>query len=105
MVGALTNEPRNVVAQRLVRRGIEVCARGRNRAWRRAVFDPVDQRRQEVEAVGRRSAGAVVHIWHRIEPREVLGLVQSAELLRHLRIIIDRAGNGRTGIGLAHDTR
>jgi hypothetical protein len=88
----------NVVPDDLVRRGIEVHARCRNPSWRSAFFHPIDQRRQHIELIGCRSASAVVHIWHRIKPREVLSVAQATELVRHLLLVPQSAEKRRARI-------
>jgi hypothetical protein len=82
---------RNVIPHYLVRCGIEVHSGCGNRDWRNALLHPIDQWRRHIELVSRGPAGAMVHIRDRIEPREVLGAVNAAEPLCHLRVIQQRA--------------
>ena len=91
----------NVVAHHLVGRGVEVRTRCGNPRRCSALFDPLDQRRQEVKSVGRRAPRAVVHIRNTIEPREVLGAVHAAELFRHSFVVVEIIENGRARIAPA----
>src|SRR5260370_34888065 len=56
-----------------------------------AVFNPVGERREEIEFVSRGSARAMTHVRDRVEPREVLGRIQAAELFCHFFVVLDRA--------------
>src|ERR1700731_4611393 len=93
------DEPaRDVVTNQLVGCGIEVYPGCRNAGRRGAIFDPVGDRCQHIELIGRRSASAVVHIRHGVEPRKVLRLGDAAVLSGHLLIIPNGAEDGRARI-------
>jgi hypothetical protein len=77
----------------LIRGGSEVHAGRIYWPWRGAVFNPVDERRKQVESVGCRSSGAMTHIRDRVESRELLSRSQAAKLLRHFFIVLDVAEN------------
>ena len=88
----------NVVPDDLVCRGIEGHAGRRNWARCSAILNPIDQRREHIKLICGRSAGAVIHVWNGVEPGEVLSLIQTTELLRHLLIVQFRLENGRARI-------
>jgi hypothetical protein len=58
-----------------------------------AIFNPIGERGQQIELIGRRSAGAVAHVRDRVEARELLRPFQAAEPLGHLFIVLDRVEN------------
>src|SRR6185436_12307272 len=69
------------------------------------LLDPVLELRQHVELIRPRAAAAVMHAGYEIEARETVGFFLSADRLRHLLVVIERAVGADRGIrpAVIHD--